>query len=304
MNQRSLAVLFLITAAGLALRLSGVGFLLPQMTESDSRVIHEQVEHLERGDEHPERDRSFGFYPLLIARVTACVFDDAPPKTPAVDLEEHLRRASASHEHVRIVGTILSVLLIPATWLLARWFLSAGASLLAAAFAAGSTLNLFGHQVFLNQFRGAGFAKLYATLRDYDPWISALAVVGALFASRPRLPEKWKDLAVILAHAVPYAIAVGLYARTYQRFAMPLVPYLCLLAAYAAQRIANPLPAVARGGVFVLALAPQAWLSIRLAIVRGEPDTIQRAAQWVADHVNAEDKIVVLPSLQIPLPLP
>src|ERR1043165_126954 len=123
MNQKSLALLFLITAAALALRLSGVGFLLPQMTESDSRVIHQQVEHLERGDEHPERDRNYGFYPLLVARITACCFDDAPPRTPAADLEEHLQRASATHEHVRIVGAILSVLLVPATWLLARWFL-------------------------------------------------------------------------------------------------------------------------------------------------------------------------------------
>jgi hypothetical protein len=419
MNQKSLALLFLITAAALALRLLGVGFLLPQMTESDSRVIHQQVEHLERGDEHPERDRNYGFYPLLVARITACCFDDAPPRTPAADLEEHLQRASATHEHVRIVGAILSVLLVPATWLLARWFLSAGAALLAAAFAAastlelwfapqgrphaaatafailavvaavnlrrrgrpidyalagvalalavgslesglavlpafavalllreeparrasiawaalslailalalrwlypfffaesngrdaaqltvgGGTLNLFGHLIFLDQFRGAGFAKLGATLRDYDPWISALAVVGIVLAVRPRIPERWKDLAVLLAHAVPYAIAAGLYARTYQRFAMPLIPYLCLLAAYAAQRIANPLPSLARGAVLVLALAPQAWLAIRLAVVRREPDTIEEAARWIADHVERADKIVVLPSLELPLP--
>jgi len=424
MKSGDIGWLVLIAAAALVLRIAGVGFLLPQLTESDSRVIHEQVAHIERGTENPERDRNYGYYPLLIARLTAFAFDEPEPAQPARDLGEHLERAAATHVHVRIVVAILSVLLVPATWLLARAFLSAAAALLAAALVAastlelwfapqgrphaaaaafailavvaalnlrrrgrpvdyvlagvalalaigtlesglavlpsfavalllregearkhtflwgalslaiaaaavvwlypfllaesqgkdaaelsvkGATLNFFGHLIFLDKFRGAGFPKLYATLRDYEPWISALAALGLglglVAALKPCLPEKWRDLAVVLAHALPYALAAGLYARTYQRFATPIVPYLCMLAAYAAQRIARPLPASARAAVFVIVLAPQAWLAIRLAQVRCEPDTIAQAADWIAEHVEADrDRVLVLPSLEIPLP--
>src|SRR5262245_32233065 len=133
---RDILLLALATAAALVLRLAGVDFLLPQLVESDSRVIHEQVEHLERGAPPPETDRNFGFYPLLIARATAFAFDERPPPEPAAGLAEHLRRASATHVHVRLVGAALSALLVPATWLLARAFLSAGAAYFAAALAA------------------------------------------------------------------------------------------------------------------------------------------------------------------------
>jgi len=426
MNFRNLAVhlslVALITAAALALRLCGVGFLLPQMTESDGRVIHEQVLHLERGDEHPERDRSFGFYPLLIARVTALAFDHDPVLEPATSLEEHLRRAAISHVRVRIVGAILSVLIVPATWLLARSLLAEGMALLAAAFMAtstlhlwfaqqgrphsaaaafgliailsalrlrrsgrpidvlaaglalglavgslesgvatipafaaalflreggvrraaigwyglalailgfcvwyfypflfapstgrdaatlavqGKTMNLFGHLIFLDQFRGAGFVKMVAALRDYEPWIAALAMLGlalALSTAARKLPERWKDLVVVLSHALPYALLACLYARTYPRFATPLLPYLCVLAAYAVSRISARLPA-AQTAVPLVLLAPQAWLAVRLDHARRAPDTIEETARWISANIPPGDEpVLVLPSLEIPLP--
>lgn len=415
-SSKTLALLALITAAALALRLVGIGFLLPQQTESDGRVIHEQVQHLERGDPHPERDRNFGFYPLLVARVTALVFDQAPAGPVPTTLEGHLREAAGPNVEMRIVVAVLSVLIVPATWLLARTFLAEGAALLAAAFMAtstfhiwfaqqerphapasafaliavvsavrlrrsgrplevlaaglalglavgtlesglatipafaaawllrekgvrwasaawkvgaiailgfcvwyfypflfvpsvgrdagtvavqGHTLNLFGHLIFLDQFRGAGLPKMLAALRDYEPWISALAVLGGgLALARAvagRVPERWRDLAVVLAHALPYALAACLYARTYQRFAMPLLPYLCILAASAAWKLPAALP-------FVL-LAPQLWLAVQLDRARAAPDTIQETARWISAHIPpGDDPILVLPSFEVPLP--
>jgi len=419
-TSRDILLLALTTVAALVLRLAGADFLLPQLVESDSLVIHEQVGHLERRDPHPETDRNFGFYPLLLARATAFVFDDEPPAETAAGLPEHLRRASATHVHVRLVGAALSALLVPAIWLLARRFVSAGAAHFAAALAGASTLelwfapqgrphaaaaaftllamvaalrlrdrdgpldyaiagialalavgalesgfallpafalalllrdpparwssiawvalplgilalavrwlypfafagggggnapevavragtlNLFGHLIFLDQFRGAGFAKLFGALRDYDPWISALGAFGLVLAIPRRIPERWRELAVVLAYALPYALAAGLYARTYQRFAMPLVPYACLLAAWGIERLTRPLPAFVRVLAFLAALAPQAWLAVRLAANRLEPDTIELAARWIERNVAPErERVLVLPSLEIPLP--
>lgn len=424
MSPRNLALLALIAVAALALRLCGLGFLLPQMTESDSRVLHQQVEHLERGDAHPERDRNFGFYPLLIARATALVLDPDSNREPATNLDEHLRRAASSHVHVRLVGAILSVLIVPGTWLLARRFLAEGAALLAAAFMAtstlhiwfaqqgrphsaaaafglfaviaavrlrrstapldlllagaalglslgslesgaatipafavalglrepgvkrpaiawsllalaivafclwffypflfaaslgrdaatvavqGRTLDLFGHLIFLDQFRGAGLAKMFAALRDYEPWIFGLAGLGlAIWISRcvaRKRPERGKDLAVVLAHAIPYALAACLYARTYQRFAMPLVPYLCLLAAFAVWEISATLPGVLRTVLPFVLLAPQAWLAVGLDRARLAPDTIEETAGWISTNLAPGDEpILVLPTFEIPLP--
>src|SRR5262249_50231585 len=161
---------------------------------------------------------------------------------PAFLLALILRGPPARWRSIVWVLLPLGILALSVRWLYPFAFASGGGGRAPEVAVRAGRLNLFGHLIFLDQFRGAGFAKLFAALREYDPWISALGLLGLALAIPRRLPEKWRDLAVVLAFALPYALAAGLYARTYQRFAMPLVPYLCLLAAWAIERLTRSLP--------------------------------------------------------------
>ncbi len=131
-----------ITLLALGLRLTGIGFLLPTFWEPDQRVYTTQVELLRASDPHPERDVDFGWYPLLVARIAASLPDPRPAVPPAT-LEEHLDAAGAQRRQIRSVIACLSVLLVPAVYLLARRFVRRDAALLAALLAAASTLHLW-----------------------------------------------------------------------------------------------------------------------------------------------------------------
>jgi hypothetical protein len=416
----------LLALLALGLRLSAIDSGLPQRSDPDSIVFHDQVELLERGDPHPERDFTFGFYPLLVARITTLVFDPAPTSPPAEDLDEHLERASNAHVHLRIVVAVLSVLAVPATFFVARFFVSDFAALVAALFMATSTLNLwfavqarphavssalalvavlaalnlrrrrrridwlwaglalglaigslesglialgsfaaalllrepsnekpggslgpllavvicalcvwgfypflfaesegrdaariafdgnqldlFGHVIYLGAFDGRGFAKIAAALRDYDPWLALVGTVGGVLALA-RLRDSsgrstWKDLVVVLGFALPYLLVFGAYPRTYQRFVLPLLPFVAILAAYTVERAAcvsrkRPLATA----LAALLVAPQLALAFGWNGARRAPDTVALASEWIAAHLApGADRILVMPTLDLRLP--
>lgn len=174
------------------------------------------------------------------------------------------------------------------------------------------TLALSRHQVFLGLFNGRGFEVVWKSLEEYDPLLTASAILGlvaaviAIVVGRKRLgPERAADLAIVLAYVLPYLVVIGLYQRTYQRFALPLVPFLAILAAYglfATSRVLGRRLAWIAGSIaFALACAQFAW-SHRLGTVRAAQDTIQQAAAWIAANSNAEtDRIDVMPGLDLPL---
>ena len=142
-SAREIALVLLITAAALVLRLRGSDFLLPTYPLSDSFAVVQQVDAL-RGKAWAEGvDPDYSAYPLLLARLTA-MLPDPPDVAPGAQptLEEHLVAASEPWHQIRLVSIVLSVLIVPATWLLARLFLSPGAALLAASLAATSLLHV------------------------------------------------------------------------------------------------------------------------------------------------------------------
>lgn len=111
--------------------------------------------------------------------------------------------------------------------------------------------------------------------------------------------------------AVPYFVIVGLYDLSLERFVLPLLPICACLSAYgvgyllerAAARFAAAsvarriLPATA-GILPALALVP-AW---QLGNVRSAPDTFARAAACIEKNARPrEDRIVIVPSLDLPL---
>ncbi len=179
----------------------------------------------------------------------------------------------------------------------------------------GGTLALSHHRVFLDLFNGRGFATVWRSLAEYDPLLTGLALLGlvtagVLLVTRARAlgTRRAGDLVIVLAHALPYLVAIGLYQRTYQRFALPLVPYLSILAAlglWGAYRLARRAGRPARTLAATLALAcvgaQLAW-AWRLGDLRSRGDTIEEAADWIAANAEpAADRIDVMPGIDLPL---
>ncbi len=428
------ALLALLTALALGARLLGLGFQLPHAWEPDALVLVRQAEYLEAGITDAESDVFSGYYPQLIARL-CLVLPRPAPAAEASTLQEHLDAAGAARLRVRRTIALLSVLLVPATYLLARFFLArpealcaaglaafsllhmwfsqqtrphavsaplavlgvvgalalqrrgdlagyaaaglgaalavgslqSGAAVLGATLAAhllrrrGGTrhphllflgvlaacalavrvyypflfapsrgadaaalgleargLNLSGHVVRLDAFDGRGFAVVFDSLRTYEPLLAALSIAGsvlALWSARGAGGARaWiagrEGLLVVLAYAVPYLVAIGLYAHTYQRFVLPLVPFLACLAAYGLFRAAR-LWVDARGPVAggfapgraaaVLLVSAQCVAVFQLGWIRSRADTSEEATAWIAREVPPGEALLLTPSLDLPL---
>lgn len=133
----------LLFAAACALRLPGYDHGLPHRSEPDTYVV-EQAEGLQQRGLLNRYDAGWK-YPLFVATLVAAVPTRAPEEPP-VDalrpLERHLAAAANSHAHARLVVALFSALIAPATYLLARAFLSRRWSVVAALLAAASLLHL------------------------------------------------------------------------------------------------------------------------------------------------------------------
>jgi len=424
------AVLALLVALGLAIRLHGIAFLSPHLMEPDGLVVDYQMRALEgRGPETTDH-ALYAYYPHLVASVATLIPESWVAPVEPRTLDEHLASAGSVRIRGRVAVALLSLLAIPLTWWLTRRFLPDPWALLAAALVAGSpfvvwfaqqarphaatasfvllatcaavhlrarggwrayvfaglaaglavgslqngiaalgpigiavllrwrvdrarilagflailaitaafvvwlypflfvggdgdgvgvaadgTLGLSRHHVFLNLFNGRGFAVVWRTLIDYDPLLTAGALLGLAAAAvaplvlREKLgPERARDLAIILAYALPYFVVIGLYQRTYQRFVLPLTPFLAILAAFglwtAARAAGRASPRLGRAVAifaFVLGAAELAW-GWRLGTVRARVDTIQEATAWLAAHATpGVDVIDVMPGLDLPV---
>ncbi len=156
-------------------------------------------------------------------------------------------------------------------------------------------LNLGGHQIQTTGFDGGGFARIAREMSLYEPWIGALALLAlvtfVVIAVRRGLGAphtRGRDVVVLLAHALPYLLAIGLYRRSYQRFLLPLLPHLCLLVAWSAQVLvtrlsrARPSRALATIVLVVLALPQFVLLALGIARARLADDTASVVARWVS----------------------
>jgi hypothetical protein len=181
----------------------------------------------------------------------------------------------------------------------------------------GDWVVLSGHGVDLAQLNGRGFVVILETLISFEPVALGLALVGlvALLIRARRRSEAAQvdrgDLWVVLAYVVPYTCAVGIYGLSYERFAMPLVPFLAVLAAAGARALAelatprgasSDVRRVLHGSIAAVTLAPALALAWKLGSVRAADDTYQQAAAWISEHCEPErDRIDVLPYLDLPV---
>jgi hypothetical protein len=164
----------------------------------------------------------------------------------------------------------------------------------------GANLDISGQPLKGDKFNGLGFLSILETLWSYDPLLLVLGLGGALWlgwrAWRARsLGAQADPLRVGLAFALPYALVIGMYAETWERFVLNLLPWLALAAAATLARWRRPVLAG-------LLLVPMAALDVQLARVRCAPDTAELAARWIEQHAEPDKTFIqALPYVDLPL---
>jgi hypothetical protein len=424
-----LVALCALLFAGLAVRLTGVEFCLPHMRENDHEIVT-QVEHLRGKPLKTKSSRVFyATYPLLTAVATWAATSPEPELGSGATLAQHLEKAGDDFADTRRTVAVLSSLLVPVTWLLARRFAGPRWALFAAALTASSVLHVFfsqearphgpaavcfvlamlalfrlrrtpstasyalaglvlalligflqsgiamgipllvahvlrrerrlfdprlllvglivaasipgsywplfdrslrdvestldeevvampGHVVHWSRFNGGGLEITLQTLRSYEPALSVLVLAAlAIFAwtrfsprtetapeeARERRAEAW----IALAFVLPYGSMISLWEENYERFVIPLLPFLATFSAWSARELTARLrgaPRVLAAGAFLVCLALPGYASARLAWLRHVPDTAERAAQWIEQHLDpARDEIFAMPWWDLPL---
>jgi hypothetical protein len=396
-------------------RLLGIGFGVPCAKEADT-FIADHVRMLREGEVKLDRALSVCQYPSLLAHAAAPLSANVGlPRGDERTLEEHLASAASVWVELRGLVAVLSVLVVPATFLVARRFVSRGWALFAACLVSFSLLHVLLSQearahgavvgfstlamasalwmrragswasylatavlaalavgtlhnglavlapVAVAQllrpgkskldprilivgaaaaaafrvfywyyfdedakarmagedasqsvvrdlpFDGSGFARLGRTIWYYEPVLLALIVLAGVvwLARRGRKGEaagERGDLLVVLSYVAPYLLLAGLFNQTYERFLLPLLPYLAVFAAWGLAELqgrwrrAVPIAAA-------LVLAVPAFASTKLSWMRSRPTTIDDAAQWVREHLTepASQPMYALPPLDLPL---
>ncbi len=173
------------------------------------------------------------------------------------------------------------------------------------------------HNFVWNKFNGSGFERLFGGLWHFDPALCAAAIVGAAvgcveLAARRKTMSR-APLAVVASFAIPYALVFGFYGGSFDRFVMPLIPVIALLAAFGvraiARALAKPFAARARAApivaiaIAVLALALPSWAAIRLVELRAQADTLDLVARWIEQKLDpATTRLFVNYGAELPLP--
>lgn len=188
---------FALLGSAAVLRLQGSGFLLPQRPGPDTVVLEQELRLLQSEDPSYERQHRFGLYPELLPILTETISDDNwEPLLAEAELDQHLSAAAKPRSTIRATVAWLSLISIPATFWIARCFLSPPWPWIAAALAAFSLLT----QWYAQQGRPHGAA-------------SALLVLAVASALHLRRQPSWRayllcGLAVgIAAGALQYGYA-------------------------------------------------------------------------------------------------
>ena len=176
----------------------------------------------------------------------------------------------------------------------------------------GLAIRSSAHRVAPADFNGDGLWPIHRYLRDHDPALYLLAVVGIVLAlARIRGASSRRDLVVLLGYAVPYFAMIAMYRNTMERFLLPLLPYLACLAAYAVTRawsIVRGLPgpkALTTSAAAVVCAAPLVFVLVattRYIVLRDTKDAVQQATDWLLSHISPDQgSFVVTPGLTMPV---
>jgi hypothetical protein len=138
-----------------------------------------------------------------------------------------------------------------------------------------------------------------------------LALAGLVWA----LAKRGAREAVLVAFAVPYLLVIVTWSSRFERYAVPLLPTLTLLAAVVVVRGAGwvsdrtrlapgPWPTVALACATAVLLAPALGRVVAYHRLLAQPDTRSLGADWVERHVPPGTRIALEPySLFLPVAL-
>ena len=181
------------------------------------------------------------------------------------------------------------------------------------AYLAAAPYTLFAFERFIDTMQfvqgglrtGAGFADLGHGWTHHLNWtlryglgvpLLAASLAGLIVAAR----EDWKRTMLLCAFPVAYYCMAGNYRWVFARYMVPVVPFLCLLAAVAivwvGRHIMSTRPGVPRAlmtaGLSVVVLLPSASSLFQFDRLLARTDSRVVAAQWVHDHVPAGSSIL------------
>lgn len=164
-----------------------------------------------------------------------------------------------------------------------------------------------GHEIPLSDLTGEGVLRATRWLLEYDPVLLVLPLLGICAAFvRDRGWLRDRRALVAAAHALPYALVVALNRELYERFMLPLVPWLALFAGVGVGALFDLARAHAAArallhGLALLALAAPLVVAARFVQVATEPDTYELAARWLREHAAPEDTIFVQAGIMLPV---
>lgn len=167
----------------------------------------------------------------------------------------------------------------------------------------------FGHVVALGEFDATGFATVFWSMWSFEPVASALAALAVLLwlvrvRGRVASHDWFADakLFVLVAWLALHLAAIGMYARTFERFALPLVVPMAVAAAWAVERVVDRARARTASPTiaFALVLVPLA-ATARLGWLRSRPLANAEAAAWLASHAEHDERVLVHTLLDLPL---
>ena len=179
------------------------------------------------------------------------------------------------------------------------------------------------HKLSLEMWNGTGVASVGRILFAWTPELLVLLPLAGLgFLARTRRADgartsggarRWApgDLLVVLAFALPYLLLLALYARTYERFLLPILPYAAAFSATGLERLAERLSGAGRwpgrlpGALALVALGLALGASLHWTWLRTRPGTYELAGAWVAEHVDpgqvGGERVHLSPPYDLPL---
>jgi len=177
-----LACVSLLTAAGAGLRLAALGHGLPQRADGDNVIVGQAFgfERLWKGEAHPE-ERISELYPHLLGTALAALPGDLGARASKdAGAREHLHAASRPELTARRLVALLSILIVPCTYLLGRRFLPPPESLFAAALCATSLMLV----VYSRQARPHGVLAAFCVASVLaSMWMARSGSVSSLVAA-------------------------------------------------------------------------------------------------------------------------
>lgn len=174
-----------------------------------------------------------------------------------------------------------------------------------------SLLSFFGmgvHNVDAGFFDGGGFERFALALRDYEPVLATLVVLGlgAIVVSAVRSGTDRARRAVALtaaAQPLTHLALFGAYGDSFQRFWFPVIPHLAILAVLGIAAVTSASSARVRpfvAGSIAVLLVAQLALALKIAVLRVRDDTHELAAAWIQAHPERAP-FHVGPTVQVPL---